>query len=51
MKISEIKTRLNENPTESFINELQDDPRKGVQQALQSYFRRKKREREKEAAF
>ena len=31
MKISEIKAQLNENPTESFINELQDDPRKGVQ--------------------
>lgn len=51
MKISEIKAQLNENPTESFIDKLRTDPRKGVQQALQSYFQRKKREQEREAAF
>lgn len=51
MKISEIKARLSENPSADFINELKADPRKGVQQALKSYYRRMEKAKAKEEAF
>lgn len=51
MKISEIRSKLTANPSDDFLHSLKDDPRKGVQQALKSYYLRKKREQTKEQAF
>lgn len=40
MKISEIKQKLNDNPSPEFVKELENDQRKGVQVAIQQFYKR-----------
>lgn len=51
MKISEIKSKLKASPSDAFVNSLKDDPRKGVQQALKSYYHQVEYEKSKKLAF